>query len=117
MCVFQKLTPTVPTLKKSHPGRNIHRHKVEPMDSLGGTFRISQPGSSVATSLCEGEAVSKKVGLLEIRGNDFRLHGLPLSQVSVIGASPCRRGFLVCIPLAGTRYGFVAEELGGQSGL
>ena len=56
--------------------------KVEPMESLVGTFRISQPGSSVATSLCEGEAVPKHVGLLEIKGSDFRLQAIPLSQVS-----------------------------------
>lgn len=53
------------------------------MESLVGTYRISQPGSSVATSLCEGEAVPKHVGLLEIRGNDFRLQAVPLSQVRV----------------------------------
>lgn len=55
------------------------------MESLVGTYRISQPGSSVATSLCEGEAVPKHVGLLEIRGNDFRLQAVPLSQVRVRG--------------------------------
>lgn len=55
--------------------------QVEPIESLVGTFRICQPGSSVATSLCEGEAVPKHVGLLEIRGNDFRLQAVPLSQV------------------------------------
>ncbi|CAN0201529.1 unnamed protein product, partial [Hapterophycus canaliculatus] len=54
--------------------------QVEPVESLVG-FRICQPGSSVATSLCEGEAVPKHVGLLEIRGNDFRIQSLPLTQV------------------------------------
>eukprot|EP00752_Nemacystus_decipiens_P013425 g11888.t1 len=58
-----------------------HECQLEPMESLVGTFRISQPGSSVATSLCEGEGVPKNVGLLEIRGNDFRLQAVPLSQV------------------------------------
>ncbi|CAM9386970.1 unnamed protein product, partial [Ectocarpus sp. 12 AP-2014] len=67
-----------------------HECQVEPMESLVGTFRISQPGSSVATSLCEGEAVPKNVGLLEIRGNDFRLQAVPLSQVR-----PFRMGEIV----------------------
>ena len=30
-------------------------------------FLISQPGSPVATSLCEGEAIPKHVGILNIR--------------------------------------------------
>jgi double-strand break repair protein MRE11 len=42
---------------------------------------ISQPGSSVATSLCVGEAVRKKVGLLDIRKKQFRLYAIPLTQV------------------------------------
>ena len=45
-------------------------------ESLVGTFRIYQPGSSVATSLVDGESLSnpKHMGLLEIRGRQFRLH-------------------------------------------
>jgi double-strand break repair protein MRE11 len=46
-----------------------------------GTFRISQPGSSVATSLVAGESVQKKIGLLDIRGTNFRLRPIPLTQV------------------------------------
>lgn len=46
-----------------------------------GTFRITQPGSSVATSLTGGEAVRKQVGLLEIKYNQFRLKSIPLTQV------------------------------------
>ena len=40
-----------------------HEHEclIDPMESLVGTFRIIQPGSSVATSLTEGEAVQKKI--------------------------------------------------------
>ncbi|KAI8972787.1 Metallo-dependent phosphatase-like protein [Pilobolus umbonatus] len=40
--------------------------------------QISQPGSSVATSLCEGEAQEKHVGLLAIRGDDYHLKPLRL---------------------------------------
>jgi double-strand break repair protein MRE11 len=46
-----------------------------------GTFRITQPGSSVATALTGGEAVRKQVGLLEIKYNQFRLKSIPLTQV------------------------------------
>lgn len=46
-----------------------------------GTFRITQPGSSVATSLSEGEAAKKHVGILDIRGSQFRLVAAALSQV------------------------------------
>jgi double-strand break repair protein MRE11 len=63
-----------------------HECQIEFAESVTGTFRISQPGSSVATSLVAGEAVQKKVGLLDVRqGEDgmshFRLSPLPLTQV------------------------------------
>lgn len=46
-----------------------------------GTFRITQPGSSVATSLVVGEAVRKRVGVLDIKGKQYRLNPIPLTQV------------------------------------
>lgn len=46
-----------------------------------GTFRVTQPGSSVATSLTEGEAVPKRVGILEVCENQFRMTSVLLSQV------------------------------------
>jgi double-strand break repair protein MRE11 len=60
-----------------------HEHEclIEPAESVVGTFRITQPGSSVATSLTGGEAVRKQVGLLEIKANQFRLQPIPLTQV------------------------------------
>ena len=60
-----------------------HEHEclIDPMESLVGTFRIIQPGSSVATSLTEGESVQKKVGILDIRQCQFRLSPIPLKQV------------------------------------
>jgi double-strand break repair protein MRE11 len=60
-----------------------HEHEccIEPQESVVGTFRITQPGSSVATSLIAGEAVRKQVGLLDIRGQAFRLRPIPLTQV------------------------------------
>lgn len=46
------------------------------------TFHITQPGSSVATSLCEAEALQKKVGVLEIApGRLFKLEEIRLKTV------------------------------------
>merc|ERR1719253_1992873 len=60
-----------------------HEHEclIEPQESLVGTFRITQPGSSVATALTAGEAKRKQVGLCEVRGCQFRLTSIPLSSV------------------------------------
>jgi len=60
-----------------------HEHEclIEFFESVVGTFRITQPGSSVATSLVSGEAARKKIGILDIRGKNFRLHPVPLTQV------------------------------------
>lgn len=44
-------------------------------------FHISQPGSSVATSLCEAEAKEKRVGILEIYGRKFKMTEKPLKTV------------------------------------
>ena len=60
-----------------------HEHEclIDPDESLVGTFRISQPGSSVATTLSQGEAKRKHCGLLEVRGNQFRMTKIPLGSV------------------------------------
>jgi double-strand break repair protein MRE11 len=58
-----------------------HECQIDFIESVVGTFRITQPGSSVATSLVQGEAVRKKVGMLDICGKNFRLHPVPLTQV------------------------------------
>ncbi|KAL3914561.1 MAG: hypothetical protein SGILL_006055 [Bacillariaceae sp.] len=58
-----------------------HESRIEVQESVVGTFRISQPGSSVATSLVEGESERKRVGLLDIKGTNFRLTPIPLTQV------------------------------------
>jgi double-strand break repair protein MRE11 len=44
-------------------------------------FYIYQPGSSVATSLCEGEVADKHVGLLFIKGTEFKFEPLQLQTV------------------------------------
>jgi double-strand break repair protein MRE11 len=60
-----------------------HEHEclIDPTESVVGTFRITQPGSSVATSLTAGEAIRKHVGFLDIRGSQFRMTKVPLVQV------------------------------------
>ena len=58
-----------------------HECQIDFTESIQGTFRITQPGSSVATSLVSGEAVTKKVGIMDVRGKNFRLHTLPLTQI------------------------------------
>lgn len=58
-----------------------HECNITPQESLVGTFRITQPGSSVATALTKGESERKHVGLLEVRGQQFRLKTIPLASV------------------------------------
>ncbi|VDM32314.1 unnamed protein product [Hydatigera taeniaeformis] len=58
-----------------------HSCRLEPEWNATGSFYVVQPGSSVVTSLSEGEAVEKCVGLLEVRGMEFKLAKLPLRSV------------------------------------
>lgn len=44
-------------------------------------YRISQPGSSVATSLSQSETVEKQVGLLSIHGRTYKMEPLTLKTV------------------------------------
>eukprot|EP00940_MAST-03C_sp_MAST-3C-sp2_P002162 g2162.t1 len=44
-------------------------------------FAIVQPGSSVATSLVKGEEARKHVGILQIRGEQFKVDPYPLKSV------------------------------------
>lgn len=58
-----------------------HEHdcRIEP-EPCHNTF-ISQPGSSVATSLSEGESIEKKVGILEIHEKEFKMTPVALRTV------------------------------------
>lgn len=60
-----------------------HEHdcRVEPEFNAIRNFYISQPGSSVPTSLAAGEAIPKHVGLLEIYKTKFQMKPLPLQTV------------------------------------
>ncbi|KAG8902357.1 meiotic recombination [Tulasnella sp. 403] len=60
-----------------------HEHdcRIEPEEVPGKPYFISQPGSSVATSLSDGEAIPKKVAFLEIQGKEFQMTPVPLRTV------------------------------------
>lgn len=60
-----------------------HEHEclVDPMEIPGMGFHITQPGSSVATSLIEGEAKPKHILLLEVKGTQYRSTKIPLTSV------------------------------------
>lgn len=60
-----------------------HEHEclVDPQEVPGMGFHITQPGSSVATSLIDGESKPKHVLLLEIKGNQYRPTKIPLKSV------------------------------------
>ncbi|CAO3596207.1 unnamed protein product [Absidia cylindrospora] len=60
-----------------------HEHdcRIDPEQTGQPGLSITQPGSSVATSLSEGESLAKHVGLLRIDGNDYTLEKIRLSTV------------------------------------
>ncbi|KAJ2450657.1 meiotic recombination [Coemansia sp. RSA 2336] len=58
-----------------------HQCQVDPEYNHQKAFYITQPGSSVATSLSIGEAVSKHAALLHINGRKFKLEKLRLKNV------------------------------------
>ena len=57
-----------------------HESRIEAVESDVGTFRVVQPGSSVATRLVEWESVAKKVTMLEIAGSEFRVRPVRLTK-------------------------------------
>ncbi|GAA5890007.1 hypothetical protein JCM6882_009196 [Rhodosporidiobolus microsporus] len=62
-----------------------HEHdcisEARPVPVTGRPYYISQPGSSIATSLAKGEAIPKHVGLLKIQGKEFEFSPLRLRSV------------------------------------
>ncbi|KAK3913008.1 Double-strand break repair protein MRE11 [Frankliniella fusca] len=60
-----------------------HEHdcRVVPEEAPHGQYHITQPGSSVATSLSEGEAIPKCVGLLKVYKKKFLIESIPLKTV------------------------------------
>ncbi|EFP81287.1 meiotic recombination [Puccinia graminis f. sp. tritici] len=60
-----------------------HEHDclITPQEIPGKGYFITQPGSSVATSLAKGESIKKHVGILEVQDKDFSLLPIPLKSV------------------------------------
>ncbi|KAH8915011.1 Metallo-dependent phosphatase, partial [Atractiella rhizophila] len=58
-----------------------HDNRIQPEPVAGKNYHISQPGSSIATSLAEGEAGDKQVAILTIRGSDFQIQPITLKTV------------------------------------
>lgn len=60
-----------------------HEHdcRITPEDNGRIKAKICQPGSSVATSLSEGESIEKKIGILDICKTEHRLNPITLKTV------------------------------------
>ncbi|KAM7199720.1 double-strand break repair protein mus-23 [Naviculisporaceae sp. PSN 640] len=60
-----------------------HEHEclIDPQRNPETGFHVMQPGSSVATSLVPGEAVTKQVAILNITGKNFEVEKIPLKTV------------------------------------
>ncbi|KAG2581949.1 hypothetical protein PVAP13_6KG080700 [Panicum virgatum] len=60
-----------------------HEHEclIDPEEVSGMGFHVTQPGSSIATSLINSEAKAKHVLLLEIKGTQYRPTKIPLQSV------------------------------------
>ncbi|XP_067890112.1 double-strand break repair protein MRE11 [Heterodontus francisci] len=58
-----------------------HECKIAPTRNEQQLFYVSQPGSTVVTSLSPGEAVKKHVGLLRIKGKKMNLKKIPLKTI------------------------------------
>jgi len=60
-----------------------HEHdcQIDPNYNAAQEFYVTQPGSSIATSLCEGETGQKHVGILRVRGKEFKIDKVPLQSV------------------------------------
>ncbi|KYN11165.1 Double-strand break repair protein MRE11A [Trachymyrmex cornetzi] len=58
-----------------------HECRIKPEFNQQGEYFISQPGSSIVTSLCESESKPKHVGLLKINKSNFKIKPLKLQSV------------------------------------
>ncbi|KAK7172260.1 hypothetical protein R3I93_004544 [Phoxinus phoxinus] len=58
-----------------------HECKINPVRNEQQLFYVTQPGSSVITSLSPGEAVKKHIGLLRVKGKKMNLQKIPLQTV------------------------------------
>ncbi|KAM9390299.1 double-strand break repair protein MRE11 [Phaethornis superciliosus] len=58
-----------------------HECKIAPFQNEQQCFYVSQPGSSVVTSLSPGEAVKKHIGLLHVKGKKMKMQKIALETV------------------------------------
>ncbi|XP_073973424.1 double strand break repair nuclease mre11 isoform X2 [Rhodnius prolixus] len=60
-----------------------HEHdcRVKPEWNQEKQFYVTQPGSSVVTSLCEGEALEKHVAILKVQKQNFKLEPILLKTI------------------------------------
>ncbi|XP_009333126.1 PREDICTED: double-strand break repair protein MRE11A isoform X2 [Pygoscelis adeliae] len=58
-----------------------HECKIAPSQNEQQRFYVSQPGSSVVTSLSPGEAVKKHIGLLHVEGKKMKMQKIALETV------------------------------------
>ena len=60
-----------------------HEHEclIDPTYNPEQNFHVMQPGSSVATSLVQGEAIPKHVAILSVTGRDFKVEPIRLKTV------------------------------------
>lgn len=60
-----------------------HEHdcRIHPEEVNGVGYFVTQPGSSVATSLSEGESLDKHIGVLHVCGNEFKIEPIKLQTV------------------------------------
>ena len=58
-----------------------HQQRIQPEPVTEKRYHITQPGSSVATSLSPGEAVEKCVAIVHVENTDFLIEPIPLKSV------------------------------------
>lgn len=58
-----------------------HEHDCRIVEEFNGNFHVTQPGSTVATSLASGEALPKHCALLQIHGKKFTIKPIRLKSV------------------------------------
>ncbi|PWN27482.1 DNA repair exonuclease [Jaminaea rosea] len=58
-----------------------HEQRIRPQAVGGKQYHITQPGSSVATSLSPGEAEEKMIAIIHVENTDYYLEEIPLQSV------------------------------------
>lgn len=58
-----------------------HQQMIQPQSVIEKRYHITQPGSSIATSLSQGETVEKCVAIVHVEKTDFLIEPIPLQTV------------------------------------